>query len=116
MALAVKAPVAVTMSGQPLLLALLLRNLIDNAIRYAHPADRITLTLGSRHLQVADNGPGVDAEALTRLGERFYRPPGQVKSGSGLGLSIVHHIAQLHGMRMQCANAASGGFVVTLSW
>ncbi|WP_439213922.1 quorum sensing histidine kinase QseC [Duffyella gerundensis] len=116
MALAVEAPVAVTMSGQPLLLALLLRNLIDNAIRYAHPADRITLTLGSRHLQVADNGPGVDAEALTRLGERFYRPPGQVKSGSGLGLSIVHHIAQLHGMRMQCANAASGGFVVTLSW
>ncbi|AUX95312.1 quorum sensing histidine kinase QseC [Mixta gaviniae] len=99
--------------GHPLLLSLLLRNLLDNAIRYGRAGGSVTLILRQRQLEICDDGPGVDAEALERIGERFYRPPGQEKSGSGLGLSIVQHIAALHGMRMRLANRPQGGFSVT---
>ncbi|WP_370550574.1 two-component system sensor histidine kinase QseC [Edwardsiella tarda] len=101
---------------QPLLFSLLLRNLLDNAIRYSSASSQVTLRLDSRCLQVTDNGSGVDDEVLQRLGERFYRPPGQEKTGSGLGLSIVRQIATLHGMRVQFAHAPGGGFQVTLHW
>lgn len=99
--------------GHPLLLSLLLRNLLDNAIRYGRAGGTVTLILRRRQFEVYDDGPGVEQEALARIGERFYRPPGQEKSGSGLGLSIVQHIATLHGMRMQMANRPQGGFSVT---
>ncbi len=56
-----------------------------------------------------DNGPGINPQALSRIGERFYRPPGQEAPGSGLGLSIVRRIASLHGMQVDFANARDGG-------
>lgn len=99
--------------GHALLLSLLLRNLLDNAIRYGHPGVTVTVTLRQRQLEISDDGPGVSEEALQRIGERFYRPPGQEKSGSGLGLSIVQHIAAIHSMRMRLANRPQGGFSVT---
>lgn len=98
--------------GHPLLLSLLLRNVLDNAIRYGRPGGTVTLMLREQQLEIYDDGPGVSAEALQRIGERFYRPPGQEKSGSGLGLSIVQHIAAIHGMKMQLANRPQGGFSV----
>lgn len=102
--------------GNPLLLALLVRNLLDNAIRYSPPGSTVRLILSARQLQVRDNGPGIRPEALARIGERFYRPPGQEQTGSGLGLSIVHQIAQLHGMTVTMKNGEQGGFVVTVMW
>lgn len=102
--------------GNPLLLTLLVRNLLDNAIRYSQTGGVITLTLTASGLQIADDGPGVDETILERLGERFFRPPGQEKSGSGLGLSIVNNIARLHGMRTRFTNRPGGGFVATLTW
>lgn len=78
-------------TGQPLLLSLLVRNLLDN-------------------------GPGVTPEALARIGERFYRPPGQTATGSGLGLSIVQRIAKLHDMNVEFGNAEQGGFEAKVSW
>ncbi len=63
-----------------------------------------------------DNGPGVTPEALARIGERFYRPPGQTATGSGLGLSIVQRIAKLHGMNVEFGNAEQGGFEAKVSW
>ncbi|QGU89545.1 quorum sensing histidine kinase QseC [Erwinia sorbitola] len=101
--------------GHPLLLALLVRNLLDNAIRYSPPGTRVWLKLTSDALQVLDSGPGVSPEALARIGERFYRPPGQQQSGSGLGLSIVHHIARLHGMTVTMNNRQEGGLAVTVN-
>lgn len=116
-ALALDAPdTPVVSQGQPLLLALLVRNLLDNAIRYSPAGSEVWLKLTSGTLQVLDNGPGVSAEALARIGERFYRPPGQQQSGSGLGLSIVHHIARLHGMTVTLENRAEGGFAVTVNF
>lgn len=100
--------------GQPLLLSLLVRNLLDNAIRYSPSGSVVDVTLEANSLSVRDNGPGVSEEALARIGERFYRPPGQSETGSGLGLSIVQRIAALHQMQATFANHPEGGFHVTL--
>lgn len=106
----------VTRPGQPLLLSLLVRNLLDNAVRYSPRGSRIDVTLEQRCFTVRDNGPGIPPQALTRLGERFYRPPGQEETGSGLGLSIVKRIAALHSMTVTVDNAEEGGAIVRVSW
>ncbi|VTN11776.1 Sensor protein qseC [Raoultella terrigena] len=106
----------VTHVGQPLLLGLLVRNLLDNAVRYSPRGSRVDITLDARGFRVCDNGPGISAEALARLGERFYRPPGQDAPGSGLGLSIVRRIAALHGMTVTFGNAPDGGFEARVGW
>ncbi|WLI75766.1 quorum sensing histidine kinase QseC [Kosakonia sp. H02] len=107
---------SVSRQGQPLLLSLLVRNLLDNAIRYSPPGSVVDVTLEAHSFSVRDNGPGVSSEALTRIGERFYRPPGQTETGSGLGLSIVQRIAALHQMTATFANHPQGGFIARLSW
>ena len=106
----------VTRTGQQLLLSLLVRNLLDNATRYSPRGSVVDVTLDARRFTVRDNGPGISLDALTRLGERFYRPPGQDATGSGLGLSIVKRIAALHGMHVALGNAPEGGFEVNVSW
>ncbi|EGI2008393.1 two-component system sensor histidine kinase QseC [Salmonella enterica] len=103
-------------TGQPLLLSLLVRNLLDNAIRYSPQGSVVDVTLNNRSFTVRDNGPGVAPEVLTHIGERFYRPPGQSVTGSGLGLSIVRRIATLHGMTVSFGNAAEGGFEAVVRW
>lgn len=103
-------------TGQPLLLSLMVRNLLDNAIRYSPQGSIVEVTLNARNFSVKDNGPGVAPEVLTHIGERFYRPPGQSVTGSGLGLSIVRRIATLHGMSASFGNASEGGFEAKVSW
>ena len=103
-------------TGQPLLLSLMVRNLLDNAIRYSPQGSVVDVTLNNHCFSVKDNGPGVAPEVLLHIGERFYRPPGQNATGSGLGLSIVRRIATLHGMSVSFANAAEGGFEAKISW
>jgi len=105
-----------TRQGQPLLLGLLVRNLLDNALRYSPRGSVVDVTLEHQYFSVRDNGPGIAPEALARVGERFYRPPGQDETGSGLGLSIVKRIAALHRMRVVMDNAADGGFEVKVGW
>lgn len=102
--------------AQPLLLALLVRNLLDNAIRYSPRGSTVTITLDAHSFSVEDNGPGVSPEYLKRIGERFFRPPGQEKTGSGLGLSIVQRIATLHGMTTHFSDGENGGFRVEVRW
>lgn len=106
----------VTRPGQQLLLSLLVRNLLDNAVRYSPRGSVVEVILDSRSFTVRDNGPGIAHDVLTRLGERFYRPPGQEQTGSGLGLSIVKRIAALHRMTVTLRNMPEGGFAVTLGW
>ena len=98
--------------GNEVLLQLMLRNLLDNAIRYSPPNSHVTLTLDANGLSVCDEGPGIAAEHLPRIRERFYRPPGQSQQGSGLGLSIVERIADLHGLRLDLANTDERGLCV----
>ena len=86
--------------ANPVLLAVLFRNLIDNAIRYSPSQARINISLRSQTggllLLIEDSGQGMDQAAIARLGERFFRVADQQENGSGLGWSIVHRIAQAH--------------------
>ena len=95
---------------------LLLRNLLDNALRYSAEAGqppRITLTRqdGGLLLVVRDFGPGVNAEQLARLTEPFYRTDSarqRATGGVGLGMYLCQLVAQAHGSRLQVDNAAPG--------
>jgi len=99
---------------QPLRLSLMLRNLIDTAVRYSPRGSTVTVWLDKQGIRVEDQGPGIDDAHLARLGERFYRPPGQQQTGSGLGVSIVQRIAQLHGLQVSYRNRQQGGLEVAI--
>ena len=109
-----------TIDGDPALLEVLLRNLVDNAQRYSSTDSRVIVILrrdgDDLLLGVLDNGPGVSAEELPRLMERFYRGTSALAEGSGLGLTIVHRIAELHGAHVELANRPEGGFQASLRW
>ncbi len=86
--------------GDAMLLAVLVRNLVDNAIRYS-PVEATVAVAVSRtergiRLTVEDSGPGMNSADLVRLGERFFRVVGTYQEGSGLGWSIVRRIVSLH--------------------
>ena len=120
-ALALDAPAACAAAGDETLLAVLLRNLLDNAVRYSPVAARIEAALGREAgrvvFSIEDSGPGLDDAGLARLGERFFRVPGSAESGSGLGWSIVRRIAAVQGLELQVArSAALGGLAVRVVW
>jgi len=100
--------------GNPELLSVALRNLLDNAVRYGSGGSQIEIALGAGSIRVLDRGPGVPPEMLPRLGDRFFRAGGQETIGSGLGLSIVQRIARLHGLELRLANRPGGGFCAEL--
>ena len=97
------------LTGNPTLIELMLRNLIDNAIRYTPENGEVILEMADDFVRVLDNGKGIDPEYMPRIRERFFRPPGQKESGSGLGLSIIDRIATLHGLVFIVENRTTGG-------
>jgi two-component system sensor histidine kinase QseC len=100
--------------GDEHLLVALLRNLLDNAVRYAPKGSTVTLRIGEERLEVENEGPPLDREQLTRLGERYYRPAGQAESGSGLGISIARRVAELHGLEVAFETPAGGQGVLVV--
>ena len=94
--------------GDEALLTTLLRNLIDNALRYSPAGRHVHVHFESERIVVEDEGDGVSREQMVRLGDRFHRVAGQHESGSGLGLSIVRRIAALHGLEVRFGNRAEG--------
>ncbi|WP_427313184.1 ATP-binding protein [Cupriavidus sp. H39] len=96
-------------AGDPGLLSLLLRNLLDNAIRYSPPGALVRVDFRPDSITVRDQGPGVAPELLARLGDRFFRGgQGQREQGHGLGISIAQRVARLHGLEMAFANRTDG--------
>jgi signal transduction histidine kinase len=95
----------VSVEGHPELLSVLLRNLVDNAVRYSTRGSSVNVDVAAvgkgATIHVVDEGPGVALEERARLGERFYRRLGTGQSGSGLGLSIVRRIAEIHSARLR---------------
>ncbi|SEA81431.1 ATP-binding protein [Acidovorax soli] len=100
----------------------LLRNLLDNALRYSPQGAEVRLQVSTRadgqaQLSVEDSGPGLTPEEQARLGERFFRVLGTSQSGSGLGWSIVRRIARLHHLQVATDRSpALGGLRVTVHW
>lgn len=108
-------------AGDAALLEVLVRNLADNAIRYAPAAAAIRVAVqreGDRVVLAVENGGAAPSpEEMTRLGERFFRALGTGESGSGLGLSIARRIAQLHQAGIEFSVSPQlGGLRVTVSF
>jgi len=115
---------AATVHGDPAKLQDALRNLLENATNHSPEGGRIVM--GARRageriiITVADEGPGIPPNDLTRIFERFYRVDksrtreGKDPGGTGLGLSIVRHLVELHGGRASAANRPGHGAIFTV--
>ncbi|HUE91211.1 HAMP domain-containing sensor histidine kinase [Pseudomonas sp.] len=106
------------LNGWPDMLQRAMDNLLRNALRFNPVGQPIVLT-ASRNaeqlcLSVRDHGPGAAPELLARLGEPFFRAPGQTSSGHGLGLAIARRAAERHGGQLELSNHTQGGFIATL--
>ena len=104
-----------TVAGDPLLLAQLVRNLIDNATRYNVPGGEVLVRLtADGHLTVSNTGPAIGADEATRLFEPFFRGAQRTgrSDGAGLGLSIVRAVAVSCGGAATATPRDGGGLVV----
>jgi signal transduction histidine kinase len=98
--------------GDPESIRILVRNLVDNAVRYTPAGGKVHVTCrvsDGAVLEVIDTGPGIAAADRERVFDRFYRRATAHESGSGLGLAIVKAIAARHGARVTLAEAPAGG-------
>ncbi len=110
-----------TVRGNHGLLRVLLRNLLDNSIRHTSPGTSVQVSIvrepGAVCLSVSDNGSGIPEQERDKVLERFYRPLDTQASGSGLGLSIVKRIAEVHDATLQMQPVSEGkGLRVTVSF
>ena len=115
MTLVFNTPETIDINGNGNVIYSIFRNLIDNALAYAGNGTTVTVTAhleGTHwHFTVADNGPGVPAQHLKRIFERFYRIDkgrSRASGGTGLGLSIVKNGVILHGGTITASNANPG--------
>jgi two-component system sensor histidine kinase TctE len=105
-------------SGDPILLRELVKNLVDNAIRYCPKGSTITVRVVSDHsarsarLTVEDDGPGIPVNERARVLERFHRGAEVQQQGSGLGLAIVKEVAERHGGVVELQSSDAGGLAV----
>ena len=118
--LGLEAPPTVLVRGDPEALRVLVRNLVDNAVRYTPPHGSVQVRVRSTPkeavLEVADTGPGIPAPDRERVFDRFYRRAAAQESGTGLGLAIVKAIADRHDARVVLGESPGGGLHATVSF
>jgi two-component system OmpR family sensor kinase/two-component system sensor histidine kinase QseC len=121
--LSLQASAPVWVHGQPLALASLLRNLLDNALLHNPPGVQVQVVVqpgrpGGPGVQwlVQDSGGGIAPAERERVFDRFYRASGPDVPGSGLGLAIVRAIAQRHGAQVLLGDCGMGGLQVAVQW
>ncbi|HUN75710.1 MAG TPA: ATP-binding protein [Steroidobacteraceae bacterium] len=108
--------------GDPDALRILVRNLVDNAVRYTPAGGKVRVgVLGpdagpTVTLRVEDNGPGIPASERERIFDRFFRRPGAAEGGTGLGLAIVKAVAEQHGARVSLEDATPTGLRVSVAF
>ncbi len=109
-----------TIRGDREALRVLVRNLVDNAVRYTPTGGRVLVRCTRSPevvaLEVIDNGPGIPASERSRAFDRFYRRATAQEQGSGLGLAIVKAIAERHGAPIALEDASGGGLHVRVSF
>jgi signal transduction histidine kinase len=112
--LAFRSDGSVPVSGDPILLAQALSNLIDNALKYAPVNGAIEVAVlrrsdGTAQVSVSDNGPGIAESEKSKVVERFYRgDASRGTPGVGLGLSLVQAVAKLHGSALELSDQNPG--------
>ncbi|MBI4192564.1 MAG: sensor histidine kinase N-terminal domain-containing protein [Betaproteobacteria bacterium] len=112
---------AANIEGDALLIREMLRNLLDNAIRYTQRGGQVTVRVAAERdqalLSVEDDGPGIPPGERERVFERFHRGLGTGAEGCGLGLAIVREIAQSHNADIRLGPGANGsGTLVTVAF
>ena len=104
-------------TGDSARLKQVLLNILDNAVKYGRSGRRVELTAAAEgeyvRVSVRDHGPGIAAEDLPHVKERFYKGRGKER-GSGIGLAVCDEIVELHSGRLKIENAESGGALVTV--
>ncbi len=108
-------------AADDMLTSVLVRNLLDNAMRYSPPGAHVRVTVSGTDaqvvLQVDDSGPGLSDADMVHLGERFFRVLGTEQTGSGLGWSIVRRIAAVYQAQVAVQRSGLlGGLCVTVRW
>ena len=105
-----------TVRVDPMLMERAVSNLLDNAVKYSPPGAPIEVSVREGEVVVADHGPGVAAEDLPRIFDRFYRAAAaRSKPGAGLGLAIVREAAEAHGGHASVESSPGGAlFRLTL--
>jgi signal transduction histidine kinase len=121
MRIEVDAPSDISVKAEPDAMQILVRNLLDNAVRYSPEDSTVGVrtmrnSRGQSVLEVSDQGPGIAPEVRSRAFARFYRAPGATAEGSGLGLAIVKAIAQRHGAEVALGDASPHGLRVTVTF
>ncbi len=103
------------LTGVPARLERAIANLIDNAVKYSPPGEPVEIRLKDGALTVRDHGPGISAEDLPHIFDRFYRgAEARGRPGSGLGLAIVRQVASQQGGSITAEAAAGGGTLMHL--
>jgi two-component system sensor histidine kinase QseC len=119
--LTLEAPLPCWICADEVLTGVLVRNLLDNALRYSPNGAKVSLTVTHTAtqvvLQVDDSGPGLLEAEIAHLGERFYRVLGTQQTGSGLGWSIVRRIAAAYQAQVAVQRSELlGGLCVVVRW
>ncbi|MFC7516975.1 ATP-binding protein [Herbaspirillum sp. GCM10030257] len=108
----------VSVPGDAEALRVMIRNLLDNAVRYVPHGGKVAAAINHTEtgveLTVEDSGPGISEENRARVFDRFYRVPGTSAGGSGLGLAIVKAIAERHEGTIQLGQSTLGGLKVSI--